>query len=388
MQLPEEVREILLCLQQAGYRGWAVGGCVRDLLRGQEPHDWDLCTDALPEQTIEVFRGEQLAAPGFAHGTVTLVRREIPYEITTLRAETRYSDGRHPDGVEFVVDLAKDLARRDFTVNSMAMDLTGKVTDCFGGQKDLAAGVLRCVGEPNRRFSEDGLRILRALRFAAVLGFSIHPATAAALHCQKERLGCVSAERITHEVMAMLEGVKVGAVCKAYPDILAQILPGEWDGRLCDALNSLPPDALTRLCFVRAVLGKRAVSGLRLSRMQGQILEQVAAHWQACARTRADLLYLAGQVGWKTTERLLACRKAAGEEIDNAGFARLAAENPCCTVAQLSVDGRTLAQMGAKGPQIGQLLHTLLNEVIKGQTLNTPPALAARAAALLANSLF
>ena len=387
MQLPQEVREILLRLEQAGHRGWAVGGCVRDLLRGQTPHDWDLCTDALPEQTIAAFRGEPVAAPGLAHGTVTLVRQGVPYEITTLRAETGYADGRHPDRVEFVAQLEKDLARRDFTVNAMAMDRTGQVTDCFGGRADLAAGLLRCVGDPDRRFAEDGLHILRALRFAAVLGFSVHPATAAALHRQKGMLAHVSAERVTAELLALLGGGKAGAVCAGYPDILALLVPGRWDRRLCDALDSLPPDALTRLCFLRAVLGERAAAGLRLSRAQARTLEQVASHWQAPLHTRADLLRLAGRLGWENAARLLDCRRAAGEEIDRAGFAALAGENPCCRAAQLSIDGRTLARMGAKGAQIGQLLHKLLDEVIDGQTPNTSPALAARAAALLAKPL-
>lgn len=387
MQLPQQVGEILLRLEQAGHRGWVVGGCVRDLLRGKTPHDWDLCTDALPEQTIEVFRGEEIAAPGFAHGTVTLIRQGIPYEITTLRAETGYADGRHPDRVEFVTDLAKDLARRDFTVNAMAMDRTGEVTDCFGGRDDLAAGLLRCVGEPDRRFAEDGLRILRALRFAAVLGFAIHPDTSAALHRQKEMLAHVSAERITAELLTLLGGGKAGAVCAAYPDILALLLPGEWDSHLCNALDALPPDPLTRLCFLRAALGEQSVAGLRLSRMQAQTLEAIAAHRYTPLYTRGDLLRLAGQLGWENAARLLDCRKAAGEEIDQAEFIRLAAENPCCTAAQLSISGRTLGQLGAKGPQIGQLLRVLLDEVIEGQTPNTPPALTARAAALLAKPL-
>lgn len=387
MQLPQEVREILLRLEQTGHRGWAVGGCVRDLLRGHIPHDWDVCTDALPEQTIEAFRGEKIAAPGLAHGTVTLVRQGVPYEITTLRAETGYADGRHPDRVEFVTDLAKDLARRDFTVNAMAMDHTGEVTDCFGGRKDLAAGLLRCVGDPDRRFAEDGLRILRALRFAAVLGFAIHPATSAALHRQKEMLVHVSAERITAELLTLLGGAKAGAVCAAYPDILALLLPGEWNRRLCDALDSLPPDPLTRLCFVRAELGEQSVDGLRLSRMQAQTLEQIASNRHAPIHTRGDLLRLVGQLGWQNAARLLECRKAAGEEIDLAGFARLAAENPCCTAAQLSIDGCALAQLGAKGAQIRQLLRALLDEVIDGQTPNTTSALTARAAALLVKPL-
>lgn len=159
--IPASVCGIIGRLYRAGYEAWAVGGCVRDSLLGRTPHDWDLCTSALPEQVAEVFRGERLLPTGLAHGTQTLLEDGKPYEITTYRVELGYSDGRHPDAVAFTPSLTEDLARRDFTVNAMACHPTLGLADPFGGQADLQAGVLRAVGDPEQRFSEDALRILR-----------------------------------------------------------------------------------------------------------------------------------------------------------------------------------------------------------------------------------
>ena len=197
--IPASVCGIIGRLNRAGYEAWAVGGCVRDSLLGRTPHDWDLCTSALPEQVAEVFRGERLLPTGLAHGTQTLLEDGKPYEITTYRVELGYSDGRHPDAVAFTPSLTEDLARRDFTVNAMACHPTLGLADPFGGQTDLQAGVLRAVGGPKQRFSEDALRILRALRFAAVYGLAVEEHTARAARTLAPRLALVSRERVTQE---------------------------------------------------------------------------------------------------------------------------------------------------------------------------------------------
>ena len=167
-------------LRQAGYEAWIVGGCVRDVLLGRTPTDYDLTTSALPEETEAVFAGERLIETGLQHGTVTVVLEGVPLEITTYRVDGGYTDARHPDGVTFTRSLREDAARRDFTINAMAYAPGEGLQDFFGGQADLSAGVIRAVGEPDRRFQEDALRILRAIRFASVLGFELDPETDAA----------------------------------------------------------------------------------------------------------------------------------------------------------------------------------------------------------------
>ncbi|WP_437510530.1 CCA tRNA nucleotidyltransferase [Sorangium sp. So ce1099] len=198
--VPEDVLGICRRLRERGKRGWIVGGCVRDLLRGQPAKDWDVATDARPDEVVASFR--KVIPTGIQHGTVTVLVRGVPYEVTTLRGDGTYSDGRRPDRVEFVDDITADLARRDFTMNAIALDpVDGHVIDPFGGQKDLEAKVIRAVGDPNERFAEDGLRVLRAARFAATLEGSIEPETERAMGSARshQTFRCVSAERVRDE---------------------------------------------------------------------------------------------------------------------------------------------------------------------------------------------
>src|SRR5262245_2557063 len=199
-QVPEDVLAICRRLREKGKRGWIVGGCVRDLLRGAPAKDWDVATDARPDDVITMFK--KVIPTGLQHGTVTVVKRGVHYEVTTLRGDGAYSDGRRPDKVEFVDDITADLARRDFTINAIALDpIDGHIIDPFGGRSDLDARIVRAVGAPEERFAEDGLRVLRAARFAATLECSIDPATeramgSASAHTTFRR---VSAERVRDE---------------------------------------------------------------------------------------------------------------------------------------------------------------------------------------------
>ena len=172
-QIPETVSYALTKLRQAGFEAWLVGGCVRDHLMGRTPSDYDITTSAEPSETEAAFAGERLIETGLKHGTVTVLLGGEPLEITTFRTEGAYSDGRHPDSVAFTRSLREDLARRDFTMNAIAWDGGERFEDPFGGRADIAAGCIRCVGDPRERFREDGLRILRAIRFAAALGFDM-----------------------------------------------------------------------------------------------------------------------------------------------------------------------------------------------------------------------
>ena len=201
---------LLDALHGAGYAAYAVGGCVRDSLLGLTPHDWDLCTSALPRQVLDRFGKEQCIPTGLQHGTVTVKYGGKLYETTTFRTEGSYSDGRHPDSVAFVPDVKEDLARRDFTINAMAYSAEEGLIDPFGGQKDLARGLVRAVGAPHQRFTEDALRILRLYRFAARFGFEIDPATGQAARALCAHLDCVSTERITEELTRLLAAPKPG----------------------------------------------------------------------------------------------------------------------------------------------------------------------------------
>ena len=214
---------LLDALHAAGYAAYAVGGCVRDSLLGRTAHDWDLCTSALPQQVMELFGTEQCIPTGLQHGTVTIKYGGQLYETTTFRTEGSYTDGRHPDEVRFVPDVREDLARRDFTINAMAYNAAEGLVDPFGGQKDLQNGLLRAVGEPQQRFTEDALRILRLYRFAARFGFALDAATARAARQLAPHLDCISAERIQEELAKLLVAPQPGAYLE--PAVLAVVLP-------------------------------------------------------------------------------------------------------------------------------------------------------------------
>ena len=223
--LPRDVIGLLQTLQNAGHTAYVVGGCVRDSLLGRTPGDWDICTSARPEEMRRLFAGCQLILTGEKHGTVAVVLHGKPYEMTTYRLDGDYHDHRHPDAVQFVDDLPKDLARRDFTINAMAYAPGKGIIDLYGGRDDLAAGVIRCVGDPAQRFAEDALRILRALRFSARLGFALNEATAAAALQARDTLQTVSAERIYTELDGLLCAPGAGPTLAKYGEILAGAVP-------------------------------------------------------------------------------------------------------------------------------------------------------------------
>ena len=225
MELPAQAAAILARLRGAGYGAYAVGGCVRDALLGRTPGDWDICTAAPPAAVRALFAGRRLVLTGEKHGTVGVIAGDAVYEITTYRLDGAYADHRHPDAVAFVGELRQDLARRDFTVNAMAYAPGEGLIDLFGGRADLAARRLRCVGVPRQRFAEDALRILRALRFAAQLDFTLDPPTAAAALAARDSLRAVSAERLFAELDKLLGGAAAGAVLGRCGEILAGALP-------------------------------------------------------------------------------------------------------------------------------------------------------------------
>ena len=279
IRMDEGAAELLDTLHRAGYAAYVVGGCVRDSLLGLTPHDWDLCTSALPQQGMELFGAEKCIPTGLQHGTVTVKQGGGLYEITTFRTEGAYTDGRHPDEVHFVPDVREDLARRDFTINAMAYNEKEGLVDPFGGQADLQSGILRAVGVPHQRFTEDALRILRLYRFAARFGFAIDPPTAQAAQELCAHLDCVSVERIEEELAKLLSAPAPAA----YLDekILGVVLP------------ELSPEALAAA---------------------KPVVDACPAGEQALPVRLAALLLSLGEDGTRRTLRRLRCSNACIEE--------------------------------------------------------------------------
>lgn len=226
MKLPLQVNTAFELLEAAGYEAFLVGGAVRDYVRSNSPaKDWDITTNALPEQMERVFAGYHLIETGLKHGTVTVMIDHEPLEITTYRIDGDYSDNCHPDSVRFTRNLKDDLERRDFTMNALAYNPKTGVVDLVGGRADIEKGVVRCIGDPDRRFQEDGLRMLRALRFASVYGMEIESDTAKAIHRNKNLLKGIAAERIQVELTKMLCGIGVADILREFADVIAVPLP-------------------------------------------------------------------------------------------------------------------------------------------------------------------
>lgn len=225
MNLPKDVQFILNTLNNKGFESYVVGGCVRDSLLGKRPKDWDICTNAKPEETMNVFKEFNIIPTGLQHGTITVILNNEGYEITTYRVDGEYSDGRHPDSVVFTPDLIEDLARRDFTINAMAYSEKEGIVDIYNGISDLKQGVIKCVGKATERFEEDALRIMRAMRFASVLNFEIEEKTKLAMFQLYKNLNRIAKERINVEFSKLLLGVGNVKILKEYSTIISYVIP-------------------------------------------------------------------------------------------------------------------------------------------------------------------
>ena len=404
---------LLDTLHAAGYAAYAVGGCVRDSLLGRTAHDWDLCTSALPQQVMELFGAEQCIPTGLQHGTVTIKYGGQLYETTTFRTEGSYTDGRHPDAVQFVPDVREDLARRDFTINAMAYNEAEGLVDPFGGQKDLQNGLLRAVGEPQQRFTEDALRILRLYRFAARFGFALDAATARAARQLAPHLDCISAERIQEELAKLLAAPQPGAYLE--PAVLAVVLPELIPESLTaakpvvDACPAGEENLPVRWAALLGVLGetdtRRVLKRLRCSNAcieETAVLVRETAGQGVCRSFSEEkasahpgdfhIRQLLGRYGLRTVERL--CALCAALHPQNAPACALAAQRArkleadgvCCRVSQLAVNGRDLMAAGIPaGPALRRVLEALLDGVIRAEYPNEKPALLAAAQKIIAS---
>lgn len=378
--IPSHVQTALTQLKQHDHTAYIVGGSLRDLMLGKQPHDWDITTSARPAQTLAAFADFPTIPTGLQHGTVTVLIDRIPIEITTYRVDGTYTDARRPDSVTFTDLLDEDLARRDFTVNAMAYDpMQDRLVDLYGGRDDLQAGILRAVGEPQRRFAEDALRILRGFRFAAQLDFAIEPRTLAAMHDCAAGLDKISAERILAELSRLLTApaAAMGLIGMVNTAVLRRVLPRAAAAQVYTAqdietaMDALPRELSVRLAWlfwgmpredIRADLNalkpptKLREDVLRLTECPDPPQDTSDAAARRLVRRYGEL-----------TDAILSLWAVAGNDITalQAAADRVRAEGFCRTVADLPVSGNDLAAEAGipRGRALGETLHALLEHV-------------------------
>ena len=372
IEIPQYVQEVLDAITAAGYEAYIVGGCVRDALMGKAANDWDVCTSALPEETKAVFAGEKTVETGIQHGTVAVIKEEGAVEITTYRIDGEYEDSRHPKAVEFTRSLKEDLARRDFTVNAMAYHPDKGVVDLYDGRDDLYRGLIRCVGEPGKRFREDALRIMRGLRFAATLNFDIDTETADAMYMEKEGLQHISKERINTELSKLLLGERADQILTQYMGILEVGIEGIQ--RPQRDLNTLPPALAIRLA---EVFPKGTGKYLRLLKYDGNTIRYARVLSRikdkpALTEPKKEMVKFLHKHGDVITAMHYA--RAGQEEL--AALIELLQQKPCYKYSDLAINGNDLIEAGIHpGPALGDVLKYLLNLVIEEEIENEREAL-------------
>jgi len=437
--IPESVKYLLDSLEAAGHEAYIVGGCVRDSILGKTPNDYDVTTSAKPSEVTEVFSSHTVIPTGEKHGTVTVLIENEPYEITTYRTEGEYSDKRRPDSVSFSTSIGDDLSRRDLTVNAIAYSPLRGYRDPFDGIKDIAKKIIRAVGDPEKRFDEDALRILRAVRFSSTLGFVIEDRTERALYAKKSGLAAISAERIYVELKKLLCGDDAGKVLLKYVGIIGEVIPELLPMENFDQRNKYHCyDVLTHTAKV--LDGVPQVEQLRLAALFHDIAkpicffeDQYGGHFHGHEKSGAEITHNImcrlksdkstrskvtelvlhhGLVLQKDESFIKRCLNRFGKEMfrdlitlslsDNSALSALCADRPqkireiselteliissqpCLSLSELNIKGGDLITLGVPaGPKVGDILKTLLSKVINGECENTLSALTAEAKLLL-----
>lgn len=440
IEMPCAVSKAIARLEKAGFEAYAVGGCVRDTLLGRAPNDWDVTTSARPDETAAVFSDCRTVETGIRHGTLTVILEGMPLEITTFRNDGEYADNRHPVKVTFSERVEDDLSRRDFTVNAMAYRDGRGLVDLFDGQGDLSRRLIRCVGDAETRFGEDGLRILRAIRFASVLDFEIAPETAKAVHSCRELLKNIAAERIREEFCKLIAGVGAVRILRDYHDVIAQFLP-ELEACVGFAQNSKyhhldvfehslealsfcrSHDPITRLSILLHDVGKpltytedeagghfsgHAAAGVELTerilrRLRfdnatlSDITTLVARHDIPIAAEERAVKRLMRRMSKENILRLMEIKRcdrlahapeyaAPPPELEQipAIMEALLAADTCLSLKTLRIKGDDLIALGVPaGKEIGRLLSELLDVVIEGELENDREALLQAAESLI-----
>lgn len=382
IKFPENVKKIAKILSDAGFCAYAVGGCVRDSVLGRTPGDWDITTSARPDEMLAIFEsaGIRTIPTGLKHGTVSVLLDGMTYECTTFRIDGDYTDSRHPDNVTFTANIADDLSRRDFTVNAMAArptdDESCEIIDLFGGCEDIDNKIIRCVGDPEKRFEEDALRMLRAVRFAAVLGFEIQENTKKAAAKMRDGLAFVSAERkkVELEKTLLCDNADYG-ISLLFELGLAKFI--HKDIKMpCVPLASLPKSFSCRVAALFGADADPSLASLKLSRLEEKQIKLTCAHGQY-SNEQTD------RNARRLLSRLGDCAEGAALLRGNSDLSQLInierSKKPCIKITDLAIDGNDVISKGIPPRHVGTVMNTLLELVIDDPSLNTRQTLLSRA---------
>ena len=428
LKIDSSAEKAINMLQNNGFKAYAVGGCIRDIIMEKKPHDYDICTSAKPIQIEKIFEEYKVIETGINHGTVTVIIDSKPLEITTFRVDGDYSDNRHPEKVEFVTDIKDDLSRRDFTINSMAYCEKDGLKDFFGGTEDIEKKLIRCVGEPDKRFNEDALRILRALRFSSELSFEIEEKTSESIIKNRELLKNISAERIAIELNKLLLGDNVFSVLQKYRDVIAVIIPefkATFDFKqftkhhcysvydhIIKSVEQAPKDSILRLtmflhdiakpqCFVKddidgghfkghqlpsADMGYTILKRLKYdSTTINEVVELIKEHDNRYPPEKKAVKRFLSKHNEDFFEKQLTIRRA--DTLAQSDYMRqqklevldktyeigreIIRQNECFKISDLAINGDDLKKAGIKeGKEIGGILNKLLSMVISEEIKN------------------
>ena len=374
MLLPIYVKNVLSALERAGHECYCVGGCVRNFLLSIPISDYDVTTSALPSETISALHSFKTIETGIKHGTVTAISNSHPIEITTYRSENTYSDHRHPDSVSFSKTLGDDLSRRDFTINALAFHEKSGIIDLFGGIDDLKKRLIKTVGNPDERFNEDALRILRALRFASVLGFDIEEKTAKSIRKNSGLLSFISKERIYSELTRLICGNSAEKIIKDYAEIFAFVFGNEFISakelkKAAASLSALPKEPHIRFAALFKGIGAASAQGILLSLKADKFTVQSVATLVSAAdipapKGRIELKKLLRNYGAESLNDILILNEIYSEEIQKE-ISDILENGECFRLCDLEISGADLLSLGFEGKQIGATLEEILNLVIE-----------------------
>ena len=374
MKIPEEVQKALKILSKNGHEAFIVGGCVRDIFMGKTPSDYDITTSAGVEETAAAFSGYRIIETGIKHGTVTVIIGNMPLEITTYRIDGKYKDNRRPESVSFTTSIEEDLKRRDFTVNAMAYNEKRGLVDLFGGAEDIEKRLIKCVGSPDKRFGEDALRILRALRFASVTGFDIEKNTALSIKRNKELLKNISAERIYSELTKTLTGAP-DKILNEFSDVFELIFPNI---SINGNINGSKNDKYIRLSLLSENGGAEQLKKLKADNKTVYTVKEILSFFERLTPDPIGLRLAAGKLKRADFGQLEDfCRNSVrfsrflpfvSEE-----FGKITGGNECISLRQLAVNGKDITS--PEPAQTGRILNEILIKVIKKELLNDKTAI-------------
>ena len=382
---------VLERLEDSGHKAYLVGGCLRDMMMGRQPHDFDIATSAEPETVMSIFSDFEVIPTGIKHGTVTVMINGEPIEITTFRKDSDYSDGRRPDSITFTDKIEDDLSRRDFTINAMAFGLDGEIVDPFGGKSDIKSRVIRTVGSAEERFSEDGLRILRAIRFASVLGFAIERETKEAIHKLSRMLDKVSFERVFSEMSKIILSEKPSVQFREFKDVFSRVAPEfseikDFEHTL-ETVDRVEPEIALRFTALLHTLGEEQVdSVLRKLKSDGVTIQKVTKLVRFfdtdIDSSKVAIKKLMSEMGESDFFSLIRLKiadepeKTAELEKAKQIAEKVIVDKECFKLKDMAVKGDDLIKSGmAMGPEIGKTLSMLLDKVISEEVANDKDSL-------------